>query len=1142
MQPQIKNTLRRLNLDDNFHYLDKDDYVDALNITQDTPTEGGDISTSNEIGNRLVYYQLPAGRNKTIGAKQDILRNRVYEFIWNSNDFHSIVLYNNITRTRTKLIENLTDTGNVDILQFDENKKINHVDIIPKSEDEGDLVFWTDGNVTPKKINEKHISDGIYGTLLKSFIEVAKAPPLSPITAVYGNDATRLANSVNKKMFMFTYRYQYDDFEKTSFSTYSKIPLPIGYYGSDNDTDPSKNNFITLTFETGAKNVIAIEIGMRVNIGGEWDDFVQIANLIKADLLIPDNSTSSYLFYNDNIYPPFDIQEVTSLHDWVPRTAASQCLLNGNVLDYACIREDYNNIPVNELDVTITVENKTNNPPDTDPPSVTYVQSGSTFTFTVNGSVPTGTEYKIYIFFNGNPGIGQTYGVRLVADYTSLPGDTVDDVAFELYSDFNSYPSVPIIGGSYFTNYWNSTFGTSGNSVQQIIVTPGSSGGGTISSEKVWLPYCNYILGLVYFDEQNRNMPGVQTKTNPTDSDNDFAFSTPAFSVDTGLPQTAVVSAAINHLPPEGAVKYCWVRQQITYAKNPLFYETCDFQEDTDYYYFCLANIEQYKTDNSQFIYGTAPITAQSRIKVMDSITANLFDGNAWTQDYEILGTVTRTLTGGSSPADDRLFIKVKIPLVAPSPAYTANLYVMVYAPAANPTSVTDSVFNEFGETYDIYELDGVNYHRGMDQDQTGSQPATFTFIEGDVYFHQRNMYPGLVATPPLSFDTVTVFDANYSDFFVSSVNDNGRAQVININAKNKLFKTLNRFSRDYQLSTNINQTNRFYYNNFTEYSLEFGEILRLHVKDQYMKVGQQLKIGRVPVGLQIIKSSGGASSLIVSDTLLNTIEYYTGEVGVGESPESWASFNFADYFMDTVRGALVRNSINGNEVISRLYKINAWAIKNIVLRTGNYKGYGCYNQATNEYIIALEATDTSPAKTLKFSENDNAFKSFISAHPEMMCTLGTLLIMFKDGQLWTHDNPVYNNFFGVQYPSSITPVFSEGGAIKKTFNAIGYQSNKVWASPEKGDIATSEINEQTGLQQESAIRKFDYDLEEGVNVAAFNFDMNSMNYEQMALVEGDYLKGTWVKTKLVLAAEDAVGLVSIDFPYITASLSSRTF
>ena len=203
---------------------------------------------------------------------------------------------------------------------------------------------------------------------------------------------------------------------------------------------------------------------------------------------------------------------------------------------------------------------------------------------------------------------------------------------------------------------------------------------------------------------------------------------------------------------------------------------------------------------------------------------------------------------------------------------------------------------------------------------------------------------------------------------------------------------------------------------------------------------------------------------------------------------------------------------------------------------------YGCYNQLTNEYILALEATETSPAQTLKFSEGDNCFKSFISAYPEMMCTLGTLLIMFKNGQLWTHDNPVYNNFFGVQYPSSITPVFSDGGAIKKTFNAIGYQSSKVWTSPEKGDVSTSEINEQTLLRQESAIRKFDYDLQEGINVAAFNFDANSMNDERLALVEGDYLKGTWIKTKLVLAAEDAVGLVSIDFPYITWSNSNRQF
>src|SRR5882757_3739677 len=206
--------MSRMNLDDSFYYLGKEDYVDALNITHDAQDQSQDIISTNITGNRYVPYNKPAGRNVTIGAKADILRNRVFEFNWNSNDYHSIVIFDRETRVRTKLIENLTDTNSIDVLQFTENNKIIHIDIIPRGEDEGDLLGWTDGNVSLRKLNVKHIQDGIYTYIKVPFIELAKMPPISPIIAVYGTDTTRNANSLRKKLIMATYRWSYDDFEK----------------------------------------------------------------------------------------------------------------------------------------------------------------------------------------------------------------------------------------------------------------------------------------------------------------------------------------------------------------------------------------------------------------------------------------------------------------------------------------------------------------------------------------------------------------------------------------------------------------------------------------------------------------------------------------------------------------------------------------------------------------------------------------------------------------------------------------------------------------------------------------------------------------------------------------------------------------
>lgn len=1201
-QIDLKSKLSRMNLDDSFYYLGKEDYVDAQNITHDAQEQSQDVISTNITGNRLVPYNKPAGTNATIGAKADVLRDRVFEFIWNSNDYHSIVIYDNATRTRTKLIENITDTNGDDVLQFTLNNKILMVDIIYRGEDEGDLLFWTDGNVTPRKLNVKHIQDGDYTYIQVPFIELAKMPPISPVIAVYGTDSTRNANSLRKKLIMATYRWSYDDFEKSTFTTYSKIPLPIGYYGSDNDIDSTKNNFITFTIETGNENVTDIEIAVRFNVGENWEDFVLAISLNKEQLGIADNTTYQYLFYNDAIYPPLDVEEVTQLFDWVPKKAKSQCLPNGNVVALAAITEGYGNYPTSELDVTITAANVTNIPPDTDPLQLTYISTpfmGGTmlYTFTVAGNVVTGTLIRVRYFLSTTPGI--------LVEYTTVGGDTINTTATGLFN----YLSVnhPAYAGNNIANQFTAIIPTAAI-ITSVEVNIPSSGGGTISTEKTWLWNANYIFGIGYKDEQGRVMPGVTTFVNPVDSDNDFLVTTPSFSLSGANVQTPVISAAINHIPPTDAVTYAWVRRRMTYA-NLLMYEICDYQSDASYLYFCLANIEKYKTENSQFIYGTAPITSTSRIKVIAGVTAGAYNGSIWNQDYEILGTVTKTLTGGSSPDDDRLYIKVTKPAGAISPAYSVNMLVMVYTPMTNPTNIADSVYWEWGEEYGIYggttltynTLSGVfnindriadltsgasavlvsdngsnemtlsdlefgsfnvgdlitgtnsgatarivtvvtqNYHRGLDQDQTGTQAAEFTWTEGDVYFHQRNMYSNLLT---LDIDTLNIMDANWSDFFASAVNDNGRGLTIEVNARETYFPATLRFSLEYQQNTNINQTNRFKFLNFIEGDRSYGGMLRLEVFERVVRVGQQFKVGYFPMFSQINVDLDGNALRANSDTLFNPIGYYLGNFGVGDAPEAWVTYNYSTYYTDTNRGIDVRLSRDGNIAISIKNKMNSWFTEHAVLRGSAYKIYSAFDPKSNNRLLAFEATNADPAFTLSFDEDNNSYQSFHSYHPEFMCVLGSLLITYKDGNTWTHDSNTYNNFYGVQYPSSITPVFNDQSAVKKKFLAIGYKSNNniVWESPNNGDVFTSTVNPQTGLPQISNIKEVDYTLEETTLCAALNFDANSMEDAREAIVNGDYLGGNYILIKLICPADKASELINLSQPYLTWIPSGRNF
>lgn len=1194
----------KMNLDTQPYRVPEGDWIDALNITRDAEGRGQDIVVSNIPGNYLAVYNLPSGTNKFIGKFEDKVRNRIYLMIWNSNDLDLFIYFDNTTGSFVDLIENITDTGGDDVLLFDPSYRINHIDIIP-SDLEGDKVFFTSGNSTPKKLNVKHILDADYSVIKSAFIEVAKMPPLNPPICIYGSDTTRNSNALRRKLFQFTQQWKYDDFESSSFSTYSKIPLPIGYYGSDNDLDNTSNNFITITVNTGDENVTDIIIAMRSNIGDAWSDFVNIGSLNKAQLNIPDNTTYQFLFYNDALYPPIDqgaqyvdgVQTIPLFY-WVPQLAYNQVLGNGNIPVYSAITEGYDNYPVNDLQVTITAANVTNIPPDADPPSITYIQSGMTFSFTVNGSVPIGTRYRILIFFNGTG--GQTAGVRVVGDYTSISGDSVNIVANILYNQFNSYPSNPIITGSYAGDGWSSNFGTIGSYVFLIDVFAGPSTG-VISTEKTWMWDSNYVFGIVYVDEQNRDMPGVTTFADPINSDNDFVVTTPSISFDGTAPQTPVISASINHLPPAGAVKYYWVRRRQTYGSF-LYYETCDFQEDADYYYFCLANIELYKEDNSQFIYGTAPITSESRIRVVAEVDTGAYNGTTWTQDYQILGTVIKTLTGGSSPDDDRAFIKVKIPTSTPTPAYSVNMLVLIYTPMLNPTSAEDSVYWEWGEAYDIYtsfqiiyssltgvftvgetitgntsgataivvEDDGINtlsiryisgefivgetivvgpsvvtatidsiteglrYHAGLDQDQTIDQPATFTWEEGDVYYHERTMYEYIVGTARQP-SILSIMDANFSDFFDSAVNDNGRGQAIEKNAKRQFNPTLIRNGGAYQSGTNISDTNVFYPEDFDEYDRSNGMIRRMFVEGRRLFIFQEFDIGIVPVLTQIVRDTAGNPLEANSDVLLNKITYpYLGKYGIGNVPESFAYGKGAKYGFDNNKGVYWRLSGDGITPLSILYECNAFFIAtskayNSSLNNGNpetgqpYLGnptvYSTFNEYTNRAIIAFEEinrydsdgnlTFHQDAFTLSFAETRNStegFESFYSYNPEMMGCLNNLLFTGKNGQLWLHDGGAMTNFYGTQYGASITPVFNQNALQKKTYTALSELSNAIWACPE---IITQLLN-QSGQPQTSNLGTWDFKLKQGQYHATIKRDagFGSSKYN------GHVMKGNYMIIK----------------------------
>lgn len=1123
-----------LNLDSHAYRVAPRDYIDALNITRAGTRE--DVM-SNLLGNRIVPFTLPAGINIPIGSVEDKLRNRIIDAVWNSGGNHFFSEFDKISRTRTKILQSKTDSGGIDILNF---QPLYPVTIHILHREEGDFVLFNDGYNSPGAFNMDTIS-AYAPNITIDLIKLAKRPPLPPPVVAYGSDATVKNNSLRKKLFQFKYRWIYKDGFKSTWSPISKTPLPLSGYSIVTDANPSQNNMISVQVKGGGENYDKIEIAARQSIGDIYSDFGIVETLSKDDYNIQPGENYTYNFYNDGEWGLLDPDESELEFDRVPTKANAFALIN-NVPVFSGITEGYNQIPRNKVNVQMSYVSRDTSPNEVPvaPPGLSYSQSGTPFNapqnhvlkIFVGQYVSGGSKYHIEFVTQGEQGVN--------IEYIATNEDTVATVRqqllnlldaalppnFSVQLDFPDATAIKIeiyTATPAFPQYFGSpiVFATAPNNFA--------------SSDSTWKWNARYGFIIVYYDDDGK-VVGVISQKQIAGDPTVMAVTTPNFNINGSngnAPRVPVITASISHTPPVGAKYFNFLRTGNLAASKFLQYITCKVETDTDYIYFCIENLNKFRLDNSGFIpsYQFAP---GDRIRIMATVdsTGGIFkySGGYFEDDYEIVGVVTRKLTDGvpagennTPPAVDQVdwqWIKVRRP--SPATTYNPFLLVEIYTPAIRATENTQ-VYYEFGEVYPIYvHANGNRYHSGNKANQDNLQNARFEFEDGDVYLKVRKVYND--AFSPVM--TLGMMDANYSDYWQSAVNSNGRPFVVEPNARVAYRPTLTRFGQSYQQGVNfINGLNRFYPDNKDEYKAEFGDVMKLVAWNNSLIVCQKLKIGNVPVLQQIWEDAAGAETVGVTNKFLNPIRYYQGEYGVGDVPDSVAASTAAIYGWDSNRGVNWRLSQNGLEPISIQNNANSFGQREATVRGFQYKVRGAFNNGKMEYVAAFAARDTDyPAKTLVWDEKTNGYRSTVSYIPEMMCSINGLFCTWKNGQIYTHDSDVYNNFYGVQYESFATAVFNDQAQFKKAWRSVMLISGEVWDMP---SISSNVKSNGAGLQRTDLIES-DFEDREGHYYASFKGDINSVPAGE-AIQNGDVMKGSYLIIKVRKAAASATGFVFLN-------------
>jgi len=773
-QAEIKQLAGALNLDDPYEDIGKSFHADARNIwfKGTVPNMRAEIVPGNiKISNNL----LPStGVNVTIGRFYDAVKKRIIFFNSNSGGKDGIYVFNTIPRTFQRLVEvGINTNGN--ILSFDPNVIIYNVDIIYGDSSMGDILYWINSQYECCKININTALANGYGTIERSFLDVAKEPADTPPYVAYENDQSNTVNNLRKKLFRVKIRWVFDDNEKSVTSSQSAMPLPLNAFDQSIDSDPTKNCRLAITYQTGPKNVKKIEILVANSVDNQMSDFYLVASLVKSVEGLADNDLGTYLFYNDKGYNDIVVNESIQLFDYVPQKAKAQTVLNGNVLGYANITEGY--------------------------PNLTNFGDGTNTSSISNSSVP----YYYGIYYGLLEAIQKTStdihivvrGIMVIGDVYTVYFDDSTSISYTVNSGDDSAAVIEALRVAALASGWaivstgdNDLYiSKAGVKLSRFIITNASSSVNSAlnTSFNAYDWNSKYAFGLVYFDQKDRTNGVVYT--------NGFSVQSNSYTENNPTGDITKFNASIYHQPPDWAYYYQWVRTKnlskqtfVQWVSDRTFKDLTSVSGAFKYAYIGIEELRLFGVNNPGSPLGYT-FTSGDRIRFFkrynsDGTTANLYGA---TKDYEIVGSLIDPNINGDIKSGQ--FVKIILPTTDGAFDFGAtgfdNYFIELYTPA-KPVSNNLNIYYEFGEKYAIGNPTlSSRYHYGMLQNQLNFvHPATFEFYKGDDYARLRSIQTGNVYTwnipttnangfrflVPLNFQGSTYTDANITPHSVAYV------------------------------------------------------------------------------------------------------------------------------------------------------------------------------------------------------------------------------------------------------------------------------------------------------------------------------------------------------------------------------------
>ena len=329
-----------------------------------------------------------------------------------------------------------------------------------------------------------------------------------------------------------------------------------------------------------------------------------------------------------------------------------------------------------------------------------------------------------------------------------------------------------------------------------------------------------------------------------------------------------------------------------------------------------------------------------------------------------------------------------------------------------------------------------------------------------------------------------------------------------------------------YNSTSGTNELNQFIQGNPITKDLNprHGSIQKLLNRNTDIVAITEDKCFKILANKDALYNADGNASIITSSKVLGSATAFAGDFGT-INPESFAQDNYRSYFVDRTRGKVCRLSMDGVTPISSA-GMHDWFADNLQVGTSTKKNsignvVGSFDSKKQLYNVTLTQTADSiegngyespvdTQYTVSYSEMSKGWVSFKSFFQESGLSINNDYYTFKDGELWKHHtNEIRNNFYGVQYDSSVTVMFNDQPASVKSFNTVNYEGSQAKITQHKLTSNVTDANGASVSQQDGEY--YNLNSKAGWYVDSFNTNEQEGTIPEFIEKEGkwfNYIRG----------------------------------